>query len=196
MTTPLTYTDEARFEDDVVAMLRRHGWDEVLDRPTERQLIDNWAQILYNNNRDQDRIGDVPLTSSEMDQIIEQITELRTPLQLNEFINGRSVAITRDAPEAHNLGKEVSLKIYDRREIAGGQSYYQIARQPKFSTAAHKLMPERRGDLMLLINGMPVIHLELKRSGVPVSQATNQIIKYAHEGVFTGLFRWCRSLSA
>lgn len=188
MTTPLTYTDEARFEDDVVAMLRRHGWDEVLDRPTERQLIDNWAQILYNNNRDQDRLGDVPLTSSEMDQIIEQITELRTPLQLNEFINGRSVAITRDAPGAHNLGKEVSLKIYDRREIAGGQSCYQIARQPKFSTAAHKLMPERRGDLMLLINGMPVIHLELKRSGVPVSQATNQITKYAHEGVFTGLF--------
>lgn len=188
MTTPLTYTDEARFEDDVVAMLRRHGWDEVLNHPTERQLIDNWAQILYNNNRDQDRLGDVPLTSSEMDQIIEQITELRTPLRLNEFINGRSVAITRDAPEAHNLGKEVSLKIYDRREIAGGQSCYQIARQPKFSTAAHKLMPERRGDLMLLINGMPVIHLELKRSGVPVSQATNQIIKYAHEGVYTGLF--------
>ena len=188
MTTPLTYTDEARFEDDVVAMLRRHGWDEVLHRPTERQLIDNWAEILYNNNRDQDRLGDVPLTSTEMDQIIEQITELRTPLRLNEFINGRSVAITRDAPAAHNLGKEVSLKIYDRREIAGGQSYYQIARQPKFATAAHKLLPERRGDLMLLINGMPVIHLELKRSGVPVSQATNQIIKYAHEGVYTGLF--------
>lgn len=137
MTTPLTYTDEARFEDDVVAMLRRHGWDEVLHRPTERQLIDNWAEILYNNNRDQDRLGDVPLTSTEMDQIIEQITELRTPLRLNEFINGRSVAITRDAPAAHNLGKEVSLKIYDRREIAGGQSYYQIARQPKFATAAH-----------------------------------------------------------
>lgn len=188
MTTPLTYTDEARFEDDVVVMLRRHGWDEVLDRPSERQLIGNWAEILYNNNRDQDRLGDVPLTSTEMDQIIEQITELRTPLRLNEFINGRSVAITRDAPEAHNLGKEVSLKIYDRREIAGGQSYYQIARQPKFATAAHNLLPERRGDLMLLINGMPVIHLELKRSGVPVSQATNQIIKYAHEGVYTGLF--------
>ena len=36
---------------------------------------------------------------------------------------------------------------------------------------------------------MPVIHIELKRSGVPVSQATGQIEKYAHEGVFTGLFR-------
>lgn len=188
MTTPLTYTHEARFEDDVVAMLGRHGWDEVIDRPTEDQLIENWARILYNNNRDQDRLGDVPLTRSEMDQILEQIADLRTPLRLNEFINGCSVAITREAPEAHNVGKEVSLKIYDRREIAGGQSYYQIVRQPKFSTAANDLLPERRGDLMLLINGMPVFHLELKRSGVPASQATNQIIKYAHEGVYTGLF--------
>lgn len=188
MTTPLTYTSEATFEDDVVAMLRRYGWDEVLHRPTQAQLIQNWADILYANNRDQDRLGDVPLTQSEMNQILEQITELRTPLRLNEFINGRSVAITRDAPEAHNVGKEVSLKIYDRREIAGGQSCYQIARQPQFPTTAHELLPTRRGDIMLLINGMPVIHLELKRSGVPVSQAANQITKYAHEGVYTGLF--------
>lgn len=41
---------------------------------------------------------------------------------------------------------------------------------------------------MLLINGMPVIHIELKRSGVPVSEACNQIQKYSHEGVFSGLF--------
>ena len=41
---------------------------------------------------------------------------------------------------------------------------------------------------MLLINGMPVIHIELKKSGVPISQACNQIEKYAAEGVFTGLF--------
>ena len=49
-------------------------------------------------------------------------------------------------------------------------------------------MPNRRGDFMLLINGMPLFHVELKRSGVDVSQACNQIEKYSHEGVFTGLF--------
>ena len=42
---------------------------------------------------------------------------------------------------------------------------------------------------MLLINGMPLIHIELKKSGIPVSQACNQIEKYAHEGIFSqGLF--------
>ena len=98
------------------------------------------------------------------------------------------MAITRDNPDdtAH-FGKEVSLKIYERREIAAGQSRYQIARQPKFPTKS-KIMNDRRGDLMLLINGMPVIHIELKKSGVPVSQAENQIEKYAGEGIFTGLF--------
>ena len=41
---------------------------------------------------------------------------------------------------------------------------------------------------MLLINGMPLIHIELKKSNVSVSQAYNQIEKYAHEGIFQGIF--------
>lgn len=46
------------------------------------------------------------------------------------------------------------------------------------------MLNDRRGDLMLLINGMPVIHIELKRSGVPVSQAYNQIEKYSYEAFY------------
>lgn len=86
-----------------------------------------------------------------------------------------------------HLGKEISLKIYDRLEIAAGESRYQIVQQPKFPTKS-KILNDRRGDLMLLINGMPLIHIELKKSGIPVSQACHQIKKYAHEGIFTGLF--------
>lgn len=133
-------------------------------------------------------MNDYPLTDSEMQQILEQIENLRTPLKLNGFINGKSVSIVRDNPDDKlHLGKEVSLKIYDRHEIAAGQSRYQIVQQPKFHTKS-KMLSDRRGDLMLLINGMPVIHIELKKSGIPVSQACHQIEKYAHEGVFTGLF--------
>ncbi len=86
-----------------------------------------------------------------------------------------------------HYGKEISLKIYDRMEIAGGSSRYQIVRQPLFPRH-EKVLQDRRGDLMLLINGVPVFHIELKKSGVPVAEACNQIEKYAHEGVFTGLF--------
>ena len=64
---------------------------------------------------------------------------------------------------------------------------YQIAQQPKFN-AADRVFPKRRGDIMLLINGMPVIHIELKKSDIDVTQAANQIEKYSKEGIFTGIF--------
>lgn len=184
----MTFDDERKFEDAVIAQLKEYGWErEVIEYPTEEDLIRNWADILFANNRQQDVLNDYPLTDGEMQQIIEQIIALRTPVRLNDFINGKSVGIKRENPDdTQNFGKEVSLKIYDRREIALGSSRYQIVRQPQFKTAPR--LNDRRGDLMLLINGMPVIHIELKKSGMPVSNAYNQIEKYAHEGVFTGLF--------
>lgn len=185
----MTFTKEAEFEEALILALSKKGWEkEVIKNPTEADLLRNWANILYENNRSIDRLNDTPLTDGEMQQIIEQITELRTPLKLNGFINGKTVSITRDNPDDKlHFGKEVSLKIYDRREIAAGQSRYQIAQQPIFKSKS-KILNDRRGDLMLLINGMPVIHVELKRSGVSISQAYHQIEKYSKEGIFTGLF--------
>lgn len=185
----MTFQKEADFEEALIKVLADKGWEkEVIHHPTEQDLLRNWAKILYDNNREIDRLDNYPLTDSEMQQIIEQITELRTPLKLNSFINGKTVSIKRDNPDdKRHYGTEISLKIYDRREIAAGQSRYQIVQQPVFPSKS-KMLNDRRGDLMLLINGMPVIHIELKRSGVPVSQAYNQIEKYSHEGVFTGLF--------
>ena len=185
----MTFQREADFEEALIKVLANNGWESnVLKNPTEQDLIKNWANILFDNNRGIDRLNNYPLTDGEMQQIIEQITELRTPLRLNSFINGKTVSIKRDNPDdKDHFGKEVGLKIYDRREIAAGQSRYQIVQQPVFPSKS-KILNDRRGDLMLLINGMPVIHIELKRSGVPVSQAYNQIEKYSYEGVFTGLF--------
>ena len=185
----IIYTEEKDFEDAVIKALIEYGWEQdVIRYPTEEDLIQNWANILFNNNKQNTRLNDCPLTAGEMDQIINQVKALQSPFLLNEFINGRSISITRDNPEDQlHLGKEVSLKIYDRQEIALGQSRYQIVQQPQFKTKS-PILNNRRGDLMLLINGMPVIHLELKRSGIPVSEAYNQIQKYSHEGVFRGIF--------
>ncbi|MCG3666896.1 HsdR family type I site-specific deoxyribonuclease [Aliarcobacter butzleri] len=186
----MTFTNEAEFEKALIKVLRDKGWGEhdVIKNPTEEQLLENWAKILFENNKSIDRLNNIPLTHSEMQQILEQINILKTPLKLNSFINGRTVSIVRDNEEDKlHFGKEISLKIYDRAEIAAGQSRYQIVQQPIFKTKS-KILNDRRGDLMLLINGMPVIHIELKKSGVPVSQAYNQIEKYSREGVFTGLF--------
>lgn len=187
---PDVFTNEQAFEDALVGVLEKdYGWKNgTLNHPTEQDLLDNWAQILFENNRGIDRLNGCPLTAGEMQQIVEQIIALRTPMHLNGFINGKTVTITRDnEDDALHFGKQVSLHIYDRQEVAGGRSRYQIARQPHFSTKS-KMLPQRRGDVMLLINGMPLIHIELKRSGISVGQARDQIRKYAHEGVFSRLF--------
>ena len=183
------FTKESDFETALAQLLTEHGWEkEILYNYTEQQLVQNWADILFENNCSIDRLNGCRLTQGEMQQLLDQITALKTPLNLNGFINGYSVTITRDNEEDKlHYGKAVSLKIYDRMEIAAGQSRYQIVRQPKFPTKS-KILNDRRGDMMLLINGMPVIHIELKKSGVPVSQGYNQIEKYAREGIFTGLF--------
>jgi len=183
------FNREADFEQAVIQELTQRGWEaEVIRNADEQALLDNWARILFENNKEQDRLNNTPLTAGEMRQILEQITDLRTPLKLNGFINGKTVAIKRDNPaDKLHFGREVSLKIYDRHEIAAGQSRYQIAQQPHFKRGS-ALARDRRGDLMLLINGMPLIHIELKKSGVAVSQAYNQIQKYSQEGMFTGLF--------
>jgi type I restriction enzyme, R subunit len=185
----MTFTNELEFEIALISVLGEKGWEkEVIKNPTEEYLLQNWADILFANNRGIDRLNDVELTPSEMQQIIEQINTLKTPLKLNSFINGKTVSITRDNPnDILHFGKEVSLKIYDRREIAAGQSRYQIVQQPIFKTKS-KILNDRRGDVMLLINGMPLIHIELKKSGISVSQAYNQIEKYSHEGLFSGIF--------
>lgn len=181
--------NEAAFEEDLIKILTEKSWEkEILKNCTEEDLIKNWAEIIFDNNRNIDKLNEYPLTDTEMQQILNQIKELKTPLKLNGFINGKTVSIVRDNPEDKlHFGKTVNLKIYDRREISAGQSRYQIAQQPRFP-AKNKMYNDRRGDLMLLINGMPMYHIELKREGVSVKEACNQIEKYAHEGVFTGLF--------
>lgn len=154
-----TFESEAKFEEAVIKELQRNGWSEqVIKYPTEEDLMQNWANILFRNNSGKDRLNDQPLTSGEIRQIIEQIEDLKSPVALNGFINGRTISITRDNPnDPDHLGKEVSLSIYDRLEIAGGKSHYQIAQQPKFERGK-RILPDRRGDLLLLINGMPLIH--------------------------------------
>lgn len=183
------FDKEKDFEAALISVLQTKGWEtEVIKNPSEKDLIENWKNILFNNNRQRDRLNDYPLTDTEMQQILDQIKELRTPLKLNGFINGKTISIKRDNPDdIDHFDKEISLDIYDRDEIAAGKSKYQIAEQPRFE-AEDPIGYSRRGDIMLLINGMPVIHIELKKSGVSVSEATTQIKKYYYEGKFRGLY--------
>jgi len=186
----MPYNDELLFERDLINYLQQScGWkDGLIKNPTEEDLIKNWANILYENNNDIDHLNGCRLTDGEIRQILGEIDDLKSPYKLNTFINGKSVTIIRDnQDDTAHFGLPVTLKIYDRMEIAAGSSRYQIAEQPRFKTT-NNVYPDRRGDLMLLINGMPVYHIELKKSGVPISQAETQIQKYMTNNAFTGIF--------
>lgn len=178
------FIKELAFEEALTNHLLKYGWNEVIKNPTEEELVENWANIIYDNNREIDKLGNYPLTASEMQQVMDTVNMKSSPYEMNRFINGKQVCIKRDnEADTNNFGKEVYLKIFDPMEISSGQSRYQIVRQPKFKSA-DAMLGDRRGDMMLLINGMPVIHIELKRSKIDVSQACYQIKRYVHEGVF------------
>lgn len=185
------YEHELPFEKDLVNLLvNEKGWvDGFFMNPSEEDLIKNWADIIYHNNRKPERLGDYRLTEGEIAQLMEQIDNAVTPLQKNELITNGELQIVRDNPEHKDMfGKTVTLYIFDRNEIARGRSKYQIARQPQFPTA-DPIMRDRRGDVMLLINGLPVIHVELKSSKGNLHTALDQLQTYSDLGIYNkGLF--------
>lgn len=186
----MTFENEGKFEDAIIKLLvEKKGWDGgVINRPSEEDLIQNWADIIFKINNEVDRLNGVPLNKGEINQLMAQVNSLATSNQRNAFINDKTVIITREnEKDKLHYGKEVSLKIFDRNEIAAGSSIYQIAQQPRFKKD-DPVDYNRRGDFMLLINGLPVIHVELKKDGVPLMNAVYQIKQYLAENKFRGLF--------
>ena len=111
----MPFNDELKFEEALVNLLTTNcGWEKtIIKYPTEEDLIKNWAQILFDSNKEKDILNGCPLTDGEMSQILTQVNQLKTPLQLNNFINGKTVSITRDnIQDKLHFGKNVSLKIY------------------------------------------------------------------------------------
>ena len=118
--TIMSYDSEARFEADLIrTLVEEKGWkDGVLQYKDEKDLIQNWANIIYENNRSVDRLGDYPITQGEMQQILEQIAALRTPMRLNGFINGKPVQIKSSTYTLKNTGEviEVPIVFYEKKK--------------------------------------------------------------------------------
>ena len=189
---PLPYTGphgELNFEADFIALLQQSGWEKkVLKNYTVKDLIANWRQILFERNRA--LLHGVPLSDDEMQQVLDGLRQYAdTPVKANHFLNsaerGLPIRRDRDSEDTAHAGKEVYLDLFRAREIAGGSSRYQIAEQTKF-VSTHPNYPDRRGDITLLIDGIPVIQIELKASGVDVFEATTQLQKYTQENIFKG----------
>ncbi len=166
----MQYKSEKNFEDDVVNCLREYGWkgfpdksnpskqyNVILGNVTEKDLIENWKNILYENNKD--ILNGIELSNDEMNQVIQKVQNCQNFVDTNTLINSEYIGITRtNKLDSKMLNKEIQLKIFKRRDINVGESIYQIARQVKTNLLDDE--KERRSDVILLINGMPLIHIE------------------------------------
>ena len=66
----MAFTKESDFEAALIDVLSEYGWEkEVLHHYTEQQLVQNWADILFQNNRGVDRLNDYPLTEGRFERL-------------------------------------------------------------------------------------------------------------------------------
>lgn len=177
---------EAVIEEKLIDQLI-HGdsqWTLREDLKNEDDLWINFFQILSHNNKDV--LKDVPLTDNEKAIIKSKIIQ-PTFYKASEWLAGVNgqvrLAIQRDDTK---LGTADFLVI-NNNNIAGGKSVYEVVHQIQFHKR-REIDRNRRGDVTLLINGLPMIHIELKNRAHSPKEAFNQIQKYIDEQMFNGIF--------
>lgn len=160
-------------------------WTYRKDLKTEADLWENFRYILEQNNKD--RLDGEPLSDQEFEQVKNQL-QFSSFYKAGEWLVGENgkvqVHVQRDTKRLH-------LVVMNHEHIAGGSSVYEIINQySALNTDENSNMParDRRFDVTLLINGLPMIHIELKNKQHSYMDGFRQIKKYIGEGKFTGIF--------
>ena len=177
--------DEATIEKHLIDVLGQghNQWNYREDLKSEEDLWRNLRQKITQNNLSE--IKEHPITDKEFDSIkMELLTHTKTPFHAAKWLKGENgiARITIEREDA-SLGA-MSLILYSNQDIGGGISTYEVVNQiAKKKTEDER---ERRFDVTLLINGLPIVQIELKQAGAKDGyfQAFNQIKKYAEEGMF------------
>ena len=160
-------------------------WTYRPDLTTEEALWNNLREKLNRNNID--KLQGIPLTDMEMAQVKQfLLDQAATTYKAARWLSGEhQVAQIPLLREDASLG-EVSLMAVNSREVAGGSSSYEVINQYQ-AVKGDGSERNRRFDVTLLINGLPLIHIELKNRDHPFMDAFRQITKYCEEGKFRGL---------
>ncbi|MCL2189327.1 MAG: HsdR family type I site-specific deoxyribonuclease [Defluviitaleaceae bacterium] len=177
---------EAQIEKSFIDILtqRKNQWTYRNDIKSETAL---WENLRGHINRiNFARLDGVPLTNKEFEQSKVEFKRLTaTPFGASQWLRGENgVAAINIEREDVKQGR-VSLVLFSNKEIAGGISSYEVVNQIKPDADANL-----RGDVTLLINGLPIIHIELKAESAKdgYMQAFEQIKRYAEAGFFDGIY--------
>lgn len=159
-------------------------WTYRPDLNDENKLWDNIRLILERGNKEQ--LDGQPLSDKEYEQVKNQLS-FATFYDAAKWISGENgvahISVQRDT-------KTVQLTVLKRDDIAGGSSVYEVINQYRALKDDECDIHDqnRRFDVSLLINGIPLIHIELKNRQHSYMDGFRQIKKYISEGKFTGIF--------
>ncbi|MCW1928676.1 type I restriction endonuclease subunit R [Bhargavaea beijingensis] len=182
----IAHHDELEIERRLIEVLGEghNQWNYRPDLKTEEDLWKNLRQKITHNNLSE--IGEHPITDKEFETIkTELLLKTKTPFDAAKWLKGENgIARITIEREDVSLGS-MSLVLYSNQDIGGGISTYEVVHQ----IAKQKVEEDgrdRRFDVTLLINGLPIVQIELKQVNAKdgVYQAFNQIKKYAEEGLF------------
>ena len=185
---PKTASEKA-YQENFVRELEKYKWKapEFLDgnkqKVTVQTLIDNWRNELNRINADQ--LEGVALTDSEFNQVMSKVNQISNSYEAAKLLAMEEGKGKIDGIYRENLPgvtrKQITLSIFKKAAVSGGDSSYQVAREIVAPSG-------NRFDIVLLINGLPLINIEQKRSDKTIAEAFGQLNRYYRDGEYSNNF--------
>ena len=166
------YQSEAELEKAFIRQLTEQGY-AYLPIHTEAELIANLRRQL-------EALNDYTFTDSEWDQFFAHA--IANP---NEHIVEKTRKIQEDFVQVlrRDNGSSKNIALIDKKDVH--KNRLQVINQYQVSQA-QGARHDNRYDVTILVNGLPLVHVELKRRGVPIREAFNQIDRYQRESFWSG----------
>jgi len=182
-------TQENEIEKTLIDILtmRANQWTYRSDIKNEDALWNNLREHI--NRINVAELNGKPLTDTEFKQVKNELKRLtQTPFSASVWLRGEN-GIAQIPIDREDISKgSKTLTLFSNKDIAEGISSYEVVNQVVPCTDG--IYKNTRGDVTLLINGLPVIHIELKNEYAKdgYRQAFDQIERYAQSGFFDGIF--------
>ncbi|MCE3198749.1 type I restriction endonuclease subunit R, EcoR124 family [Paenibacillus sonchi] len=180
---------EKTFQENFVKELEKYKWKAPdflngnLQKVTVNDLITHWRSELNRINADQ--LEGVELTDNEFKQVMAKVNRISNSYEAAKILaieesKGKIDGIYRD-DNPKITRKQITLTIFKKAEVRGGDSSYRIAREVQTPN-------NNRFDIVLLINGLPLINIEQKRTDKTLDEAFGQFKRYYQDGEYSNNF--------
>lgn len=164
-----SYQSEQDLERDLIDRLQRQGYEYL---PIHQE-----AELVANLRRQMERLNDYQFTDGEWQRFFK--TEIANE---GKGIEDKAFTIQQDPVKTLRLddGTDRNIKLIDKKDIHANST--QVINQYEVNDGTHP----NRYDVTILVNGLPLVHIELKRRGVLLKEAFNQINRYGRDSFWAG----------